>query len=865
MDRTRKQRSFTKELLIWTILLIVVPLVAISFYFYEHEMSGWRQIEQEKSALTNEAAQKSVARLGDTILGVTITNGYWGDNRQAVLDSDQAWLDKNIKDMPGVVPDVDFVAETDLSGKVLVQSGDVAEFQDYIRLPFILEQFHKQRKFTGLVNTSKGIAVIAVSQVTGDLGKEAPVGLLITGRLLTNEIIQGLKDTLQTDIGLLLGSGQFLSSSEALKADQLKPFLNASSGEDAKPFKLERRNQVFVAEAAAPLLDMSGEAIGVIYTEMPTRSTTEAADGLRTLGFYALGIMLLLFVLVVTLIRHRIILPLRHFTATLEEVAAGKQVHAIPKHVMQAEAQIVSAIHQIREWNQVLERTVEQRTSAIRHLLDNAGQGFMSISTNKSVLGEYSVECTRIFARDIAGIRLSELFYPEDGQERELLDSVLSEFFQEQEDWKKELFFSLLPEEIQINGMIVKVEYKYLPDTDSGKLHFSGPSNEVIMVMLTDITSTRQLEYQMSRERKMLKMVVHTVTHPEDYAQIMHSFEAFHTTELAELAIGAQPVEEKLLSMYKSVHTMKGSFALLQFIHIVPLFHELENQLMELLEQEEKPTSKEFADFVGSLGLAAWLEQDQAMLRQVLGATFTDMGKEYEVKLTKVQWRILEQVLESKLTDPEDRKWLAELKQWRYKPIKAYIKHYPVYLAELADRNGLLLQPVELKGGDNPVDPERLSGWAQSLIHIIRNIVVHGIEPPEERIEQGKDEYATVSFSVESSKDELVVTIADDGRGINLEAVRSKAERQGLWPASASGGTAKAADAMTEDEIAQLIFMEQVSTTHEVTEWSGRGIGLSAVKAETEKLGGTIRVDTTPGVGTSFIIKLPYHEAAAER
>ncbi|TBL75340.1 ATP-binding protein [Paenibacillus thalictri] len=851
MIKTRKSRSFMTELLVWVMLLIVLPLAAISVFFYRHELAEWEKIEREKSVLANHTAQKSVVKLGDSILGVTITNGYWEDNRQAILSGDKEWLDKNISDMPDVVPNVDFVAETDLNGKVLAQAGDVREFQDVIQFPVIMQRFEKEKKFAGLVNTSKGIAVIAVSQVTGDKGEGDPAGLLITGRLLTNDNFLGLKDTLQTDIAVLLTNGQFLASSDGIEQERLESYLAAVSGESPEQFRLEQRGPAYVSNTIAPLLDMSGEPIGVIYTELPSRSWSEAAAGLRELGFYSLGIMLLLVLLVITLLRQRIFLPLRHFTAMMEEVAAGKEITPVPKHVQQAEAQIVTAIHRIKEWNQTLERTVQRRTAEIRNLLDNAKQGFMSVGSDLKALGEYSVECTRIFNKSIAGIELPELFYPGDPKERKLMECIMKDYFQERDRLKKELIFSLLPEEIVVAGLYVKVEYKPVR-LSIVQADGQNADEDILMVMLTDITETRKLENQMERERARLKLVVHTVTHEEDFAHITQSFEAFLRHELPELAATRGSARDKMFRLYKNIHTFKGNFGYLQFTHTVALLHELESRLMFELQNGKEPTETDVSELIRCLRETEWMAQDMQVLQEALGETFSHLGQIFDVKLTKVQWDDLVCRLESSFTSEANQEWMSQIKQWRYKPIKTLIRHYPAYLHELADRNGLLLHPPELRGSDLPVDPDRLHGITDSLVHIVRNIVSHGIETPEERFAAGKDEYASVCISAERSESGVVISVSDDGRGIDLDAVFKRALEVGLLKAP------ELAPLLSEEDIAQLVFAEQLSTSGEVTEWSGRGIGLSAVKAEAEKCGGTVKVQTTAGAGTTFTITVPH-------
>ncbi|MDF2671270.1 MAG: hypothetical protein K0R67_3576 [Paenibacillus sp.] len=861
-ERTRKQRSFTSELLIWISLLVVLPIVLLMIYFYNNTFSGLKLVEEEKSVLANRAAQLSIVSLGDTISGVTITNGYWEANRQAVLTGDTDWLNKNIRDMLGIVPNVDFVAETNLQGKVLVQAGDVEEFTDMLKYPELLERFKQEESFSGVLNTSKGVALVAVSQVTGDQGVEDAVGILITGRFLNEEIMQALEHTLQTELALLTKTGQFIASSEAVSEDDLKPLLpKLSAGTEQEIFSLERTKSHYLAKVDAPLTDMSGRIIGVIRTQVPSLSTAQAIDGLGKMGLYSLGIMALLLVLVAYLLRQRIILPLRHFTASLEEVAAGRRVDAIPKHVLQAEAEIVSAIQKIMQWNQVLERNVLQRTSSIRSLLDNASQGFLSVGHDLKVKDEYSVECTRIFARNIAGVELPELLYRDNKEEREVLRSILHDYFAERNGLKRELMLSLMPQEVQIGSRILELEVKAIGASDD--INPLSPNEDSIMVMLTDISDKRLLENRMQVEQGMLRMVVQAVTHADDCADIARDFERFAQTELAETLAGDETPEEKALSLYKTVHTFKGSFGLLQFNGIVTRLHELESGLQELLGRSDEFTSDELSVFLQAKRLDLWLRDEEELLKQVLGETFDLMGLNQTVKIEREQLYELEHWIEARTVTEEDSQLLERLRAWRYRPIQALLKHYPAYLKEMTDRRGMALHPVLIDGGEVAVDSERYYPFAKSLVHVVRNIVVHGLEPEAQRAAQGKDLRGTVRFDVEHTDGMLQLSIEDDGRGIDLDQLRDKAAKLGLDKAAVSPGDEEDAG-MSDQDLLQLIFREQFSTARIVSQWAGRGIGLSAVKEEVDRLGGEIIVTSVPGEGTKFVFLLPDEGAKGE-
>lgn len=842
MTSTRKRRSFMAEMLIWILLIVVVPVIVLQVYSYYNNLDHLKSLEQEKSRSTNRSAQLAIENMGEAILGITITNSYWEDNRLAVENGDLAWLNENVADLPEIVDSIDFVAETDLKGRVLVSSGGVRELEGTLAYPVILERFAKDKEFYGILNTSKGLAVVAVSAVTDEQGTRPPNAMMITGRLISENMIQKLSDMLQTEVAVLSENGQYLRSNGGLDKIGLEELLSGS--EDGREiFRMDLVDGTYVPQYAAPLKDMSGQEIGVIHTQYPSESATQAVDVQGRRMILTVVLLAVLLALVMFLLRRRIVLPLRHFTNTLEEVAAGKQIDQIPDHVMQAEAGIVQAIQQVMHWNHLLEQTVDRRTSEIRNLLDHARQGFLSFGPDFIVKEEYSLECVRLFGREPAGHSLPDLLYGDDPAENGLLRSILTDYFNEKDPNSKELIFSLLPEEVRLGSRPAKVEFIPIREDKPG-------GNETLMAIFTDLTETRRLEDMMQQERRVLRMVVQIVTHPEDFAHIVRDFESFCRTEMWETLAAGGSSKEKAESIYRSAHTFKGSFAFLNFLHIVPKLHELESGLQERMNSDS-PDLEELTQYLREQNPDDWMEEDLELLRSVLGASYDSLLKDEGVKLDRSQWADIERRLERTLTEPEDRAWLDEFRKWRYRPVGHLFKPYSSYLTELAERNGVLLYPVELQGGEIPVDPDRLYGFARSFVHVVRNVVVHGIEPPDERVASGKDEFGTVSFIVEQMEGGIRITFGDDGRGIDPDKLKAKAAQQGMDT-----------DDLTDEEALQLIFEERLSTSRQVTEWSGRGVGLSVVKDEVAQLGGKISIRTRIGSGTSFVFDLPVKDSS---
>lgn len=156
----------------------------------------------------------------------------------------------------------------------------------------------------------------------------------------------------------------------------------------------------------------------------------------------------------------------------------------------------------------------------------------------------------------------------------------------------------------------------------------------------------------------------------------------------------------------------------------------------------------------------------------------------------------------------------------------------------------------EVTGQDVPVDRDILARLEAPLNHIVRNALDHGIEAPEERRARGKPEQARLSIDVRHHAGQLQVRVSEDGRGIDSDAIRRKVVERGMQ-------TAELAARLGERELFDFLFLPGFSTARKVTEISGRGVGLDVVHQTIVQIGGTARVDSRPGQGTSFTLVLP--------
>jgi two-component system chemotaxis sensor kinase CheA len=183
----------------------------------------------------------------------------------------------------------------------------------------------------------------------------------------------------------------------------------------------------------------------------------------------------------------------------------------------------------------------------------------------------------------------------------------------------------------------------------------------------------------------------------------------------------------------------------------------------------------------------------------------------------------------------------------RMLPIRHVFERFPRLVRDLARQQGKEIELI-LEGEGTRVDKAIIDEIGEPLVHMIRNSVDHGIETPSVRAARGKTPTGTILLSATQESNQVLITIMDDGGGIDAAEVARKAARRGLI---------KGDESMTDREAIQLIFSQGFSTAEAVTEVSGRGVGLSVVLKSIERLNGLVEVETVPGVGSKFIIQLP--------
>jgi two-component system, chemotaxis family, sensor kinase CheA len=226
----------------------------------------------------------------------------------------------------------------------------------------------------------------------------------------------------------------------------------------------------------------------------------------------------------------------------------------------------------------------------------------------------------------------------------------------------------------------------------------------------------------------------------------------------------------------------------------------------------------------------------------------SDLGTRFEMSHMSV---LLERMAQLERNTREIQERVMSI---RMLPIGTAFSRFPRLVRDLAAKAGKKIQLV-LSGEETELDKTVIESIGDPLTHLVRNSADHGLEPPEERLDNNKQEIGTIRLNAFHQGGNICITVEDDGRGLNRDRIVARAVKQGLIGEN---------EKLSDDQIWPLIFRPGFSTAEKVTDVSGRGVGMDVVKRNIEGLGGTVSIKTMPGHGTIFTLKLPLTLAIIE-
>ncbi|MCP9440115.1 MAG: chemotaxis protein CheA [Nitrospira sp.] len=226
----------------------------------------------------------------------------------------------------------------------------------------------------------------------------------------------------------------------------------------------------------------------------------------------------------------------------------------------------------------------------------------------------------------------------------------------------------------------------------------------------------------------------------------------------------------------------------------------------------------------------------------------SDLGTRFEMGQIHV---LLERIAQLERNTREIQERVMSI---RMVPIGTAFSRFPRLVRDLAGKLGKKINLV-MSGEETELDKTVIEAIGDPLTHLVRNAADHGLETPEERLDNNKPETGVIKLHAFHEGGNICITVEDDGRGLNRDKILAKAVKQGLVPDGAT---------LSDDQIYQLILRPGFSTADKVSDLSGRGVGMDVVKRNIESLGGTVSIKTVFGKGTTFTLKLPLTLAIIE-
>ncbi len=591
-----------------------------------------------------------------------------------------------------------------------------------------------------------------------------------------------------------------------------------------------------VVEVADPVFGEDHELLGTIRYGLSTRrmhqalsaaaaeSKSEQLHSIELIGV-TVGVATLLGILLSRVQAVRITRPVQALTqaailaagqrSVRVAITSGDELEVLGSSFNRMMEELSRSYRELEHMNQTLEQKVLDRTLALatrnrdmRLVLDNVDQGFLTLSLDGVMASERSAVVDRWFGKPK---KRKTTFWS-------YLAATSQDFALGFELGWEQLIADVLPYEVALEQLPSRLttesgstfNFRYLPFLNNEQL-------EGVLVVAFDVTDRLQRE----REEAELTELMHAFRR---LTLDRSGFMAFLSEASSMVALIVGWSGEDNSTLRSTLHTLKGNAAQVGLSVVARLCHDLEDELatgdgmksQALLEQRWQALREHISQLVGNRE------------RNTLEVSSSDYS-----------------ALVTLLSREGQTAALRELLAWQLEPAERPLSRLAEQAQALARRLGKGEIEVEVQAGALRLDPEKYGPFFSDLVHLVRNAVDHGIERPDERLAQGKSRHGKMVFKAQARNNVLSFEISDDGRGID-------------WDLIAAQGAAVGLPSRTAAERLAILCRQGVTTRNEVSETSGRGVGMSAFRQRIDALHGRLEVESTRGSGTKWLISLPW-------
>jgi HPt (histidine-containing phosphotransfer) domain-containing protein/PAS domain-containing protein len=472
---------------------------------------------------------------------------------------------------------------------------------------------------------------------------------------------------------------------------------------------------------------------------------------------------------------------------------------------------IRSNMNEVLALNTNLEALVAARTEALsareqslRLVLDSTGDGIVGISAKGTIVGECSAAAERWFGKPKPEQRCAEYLYASDPKRQLAFSMALEQLLEDVLPW--ELLVAQMPHRVARDGLLIELSYKQIVGDENGLS---------VLLVMRDVTArvrSEEAERDLREEQGLVKQLL---ADKQGFALFVSEIEAL---------LQALENETDARVLRRHLHTLKGNVAIFGLDSMAQRCHEIETGL------EDADSLPSTTDLTGlSVLFRGKLKGIEPFLTGAARGTHEVASDDFGALVHSLQNR----------EDYQEILKMVELWSWqRTSERLARLRAETEYVAQ---RLGKAVR-IEVAHGNLRTPPGYLDRFWPTLVHAVRNAVDHGVESESERADAGKPSEGVVRLSTRQTPESFFIEVADDGRGIDLQVLQRSAEERGLR-------------SLSNANLVDLVFADGVSSRAEVTELSGRGVGLAATRAACEAELGAVHVETQVGSGTRLVFE----------
>lgn len=832
--------------------------------------AGFDKVEEATARVNVERVLDALAGKVATIEKRSADWAQWDDTYRFVLDHNPAYATSNLIDTGLSALDLNVIALVDLAGRPAYATGFDLNRGTRVAVPEdlrgrlvpgspLLATPSTRASTRGLLLLRGGPLIFVSRPIVHSDGSGPPRGTLFFGRFLDGDELKSLSEVTHLPVQLFRADGRPTAPFDELKigADREPPILVRAHDEEtisgyAAVADFEGNPALFLKIDMAraihrQALQTHHSILGRGRTLLVTLLTSMVCAGF----FVGLGLL--------ALMEWSVLRRVVRLSLQARQVGSQKDFSArLPAGGTDEIGSLSQSFNGVLDALAASHSAFVARDAELHLLLATVPTGLLSLDENFRINPEFSRAATRMLGEpDLQGHDFAEILGY--GGHHSNIGRSLKEFLA--------MFRSgLVPEEHLEQFNPIKEVFLQ----DRGPPRWLGiryalirrgedqPSH--ILCELSDITEAKWLAETMvhsEQENVRLKVIAED---PELFRDLLD--------ELAEILREARALVGRLAAsgqsrtlvgeLFRGVHTVKGVAGSFGMPVLADLASRFESRL-ESLRQAEEVSENEARELAAAL---RGLDEAHARIVEETGQLFGEDIDEEGVRYLRVPCDALRghyEAIRAMATEDADRNpaaarlrdaVLQRLTSLYTVPAQRGLARSARLVPALLERLGKEAE-FRFSGQKTPIDYEVARELNTPLLHLLRNAVDHGLEPPEERLAAGKPPQGEVTLDVSLREDAaLVVVVADDGRGLNGEVLRRAAVHKGLL-------TQEQAQQLTPDEALDLILQPGFSTAERVTDISGRGVGLDTALASVTKLHGTLGVASSAGHGTRFTITVP--------